>query len=242
VLLATGTFSGETASGWQQLNLPSAVPITANTTYVVSYHAPNGHYTGTDSGFASAGVDNAPLHGLKTGVDGANGVYIYGSTSAFPTNTSQGENYWTDVVFSTTPPVDTTPPTVASTSPAANVLSVDPNAALTATFSEAMDPTTISSSTAGEGGGSSFGTFELRDPANNLVGSVVTYDSTTRTAKLQPNAALLVSTRYTATLKGGTADPRAKDIAGNALAVSFSWSFTTAAAPPPPPTCKVMRD
>ena len=48
-LLATVTFTNETASGWQQMALPNAVPITANTTYVVSYHAPNGHYTGTDN-------------------------------------------------------------------------------------------------------------------------------------------------------------------------------------------------
>jgi Domain of unknown function (DUF4082) len=33
-------FSGETASGWQQVNLPSPVAINANTTYVVSYHTP----------------------------------------------------------------------------------------------------------------------------------------------------------------------------------------------------------
>ena len=236
-LLASVTFSGETASGWQQANLPNAVAITANTTYVVSYHAPNGHYTGTDSFFVSAGVDNAPLHALQTGVDGPSGVYSYGTTSAFPTNTFQGENYWVDVVFSTTPPVDSTPPTVTATVPVANALTIDPNAAVTATFSEAMDPNTISSSTTGEGGGSSLGTFELRDPSNNLVGAAVTYDAATRTAKLQPNAALLVSTRYTATIKGGATDPRVKDLAGNALAANMTWSFTTAAAPPPPPTC-----
>jgi len=235
--LATGTFTAETASGWQQLNLPNAVPIAANTTYVVSYHSPNGHYTGTDSFFASAGVDNAPLHALRSGLDGANGVYVYGSTTAFPNNTFGGEGYWVDVVFTTTTPVDTTPPAVTSTSPAANALNVDPNAPITATFTEALDPSTVSASTSGEGGGNSFGTFELRDPSNNLVGSVVTYDTATRMAKLQPNATLLVSTRYTATLKGGITDPRIKDVAGNAMAANVTWSFTTAAAPPPPPTC-----
>ena len=44
-LLATGTFSGETASGWQQLNFTSPVDITAGTTYVASYYAPRGHYS-----------------------------------------------------------------------------------------------------------------------------------------------------------------------------------------------------
>ena len=52
---ATVTFTGETASGWQQVNFAERrSPITANTTYVVSYHAPNGHYTGTDTFFATA--------------------------------------------------------------------------------------------------------------------------------------------------------------------------------------------
>src|SRR5262249_24746110 len=37
VLLATGNFS-ESASGWQQLNFSTPVPITANTTYIASYH------------------------------------------------------------------------------------------------------------------------------------------------------------------------------------------------------------
>ena len=74
-LLATVTFTGETASGWQQANFATPVAITANTTYVVSYHAPNGHYTGDDAYFRAAGVDRPPLHALRDGVDGANGVY-----------------------------------------------------------------------------------------------------------------------------------------------------------------------
>src|SRR5262249_18497645 len=44
--LASVTFSGETASGWQQMNFASPVAIQANTVYVVSYFCPNGHYSG----------------------------------------------------------------------------------------------------------------------------------------------------------------------------------------------------
>jgi hypothetical protein len=65
-LLGTVTFTGETASGWQQANFASAIQIVANTTYVVSYHAPNGHYTGTDLYFASSALDNPPLHAYAT--------------------------------------------------------------------------------------------------------------------------------------------------------------------------------
>src|SRR5262245_9427143 len=43
-LLATGTFTNETASGWQQLTLATPVPITANATYVASYHTTGGYF------------------------------------------------------------------------------------------------------------------------------------------------------------------------------------------------------
>ena len=43
-LLATATFTGETASGWQQVTLAAPVASPPNTTYVASYHAPRGHY------------------------------------------------------------------------------------------------------------------------------------------------------------------------------------------------------
>ena len=64
-LLAIATFSGESASGWQQVSFPTPIAIAANTTYVISYLAPNGHYPGQDGYFATAGVDNAPLHALQ---------------------------------------------------------------------------------------------------------------------------------------------------------------------------------
>jgi hypothetical protein len=43
-------------------------------------------------------VDNGPLHALKDGADGPNGVYKYGAT-AFPTLTFNSTNYWVDVLF-----------------------------------------------------------------------------------------------------------------------------------------------
>jgi hypothetical protein len=225
-LLGTVTFTNETASGWQQANFASAVPITANTTYVVSYHAPNGHYTGSDNYFATTGLDRPPLHALRDGVDGPNGVYQYSGGGVFPTGTYLSESYWVDVVFSTVPPPDATAPTVTSVTPPNNSSALDPATVATATFSEAMDAATI--------GGS---TFELRNPSNAVVPATVSYNSTTRTATLQPASPLALATTYTARIKGGTADPRVKDLAGNALAADMTWSFTTAAAPPPPVQC-----
>jgi hypothetical protein len=100
-LLASGTFANETASGWQTLTFGTPVPIQANTTYVASYHAPNGRYAADEQAFAAAGVDRAPLHALRTGVDGGDGVYAYGSLTAFPTSTYAATNYWVDVVLTT---------------------------------------------------------------------------------------------------------------------------------------------
>ena len=44
-LLASATFTGESASGWQQVNFAQPVPLNPNTTYVASYFAPKGHYS-----------------------------------------------------------------------------------------------------------------------------------------------------------------------------------------------------
>ncbi|HUL97991.1 MAG TPA: N,N-dimethylformamidase beta subunit family domain-containing protein [Mycobacterium sp.] len=109
-LLATATFSGETASGWQQVNFTTPVAISAGTVYVASYHTNVGHYAGDNNYFATAGVDNPPLHALRNGVSGGNGVYVYGA-SAFPTSTYQSSNYWVDVLFS----AGTLPPTATAT-------------------------------------------------------------------------------------------------------------------------------
>ena len=92
--LATGTFSGETASGWQTLTFASAVSVTAGTTYVVSYYAPAGHYS-VSSPFFTAAVTSGPLTAPAAG----NGLYMYGG--GFPTNTFNASNYWVDVVLTT---------------------------------------------------------------------------------------------------------------------------------------------
>ena len=96
--LATVTFTNET-TGWQQANFSSPVAISANTTYVVSYFAPNGGYAADENFFGLSGVDNAPLHALANGVDGSNGVFLYSTASGFPVDTFNSTNYWVDVVF-----------------------------------------------------------------------------------------------------------------------------------------------
>jgi hypothetical protein len=97
-LLREGTFSGESASGWQTLTFSTPVDITAGTTYVASYLAPNGHYSVTGSAFSSGPFDTPPLHALAN-ADSPNGVYRYSTTHAFPSSSFQSANYWVDVLF-----------------------------------------------------------------------------------------------------------------------------------------------
>jgi hypothetical protein len=96
-LLASGTFTNETASGWQELRFGHAVPILANTTYVASYHTNVGHYSGDNAYFASSGVNSPPLHAPVSGA-AANGVFLPGG-SGFPTQSFKATNYWVDVTF-----------------------------------------------------------------------------------------------------------------------------------------------
>ncbi len=214
--LATATFSGETATGWQQVNFASPVAVTANTVYVVSYFAPNGGYAYDSFYFSTSGVVNGPVELLQNGVSGGNGVYSYAAASNFPAQSFQATNYWVDVVFDTTGPTDTTPPTVISTVPTSGATGIDRTLPVRAVFNEPINPVTVSGAA-----------FELRDAANALVPANVTYDVATRTATLTPSSSLAASSAFTASLRGGTTDPRIKDLAGNALAATVSWSFTT---------------
>jgi hypothetical protein len=110
---------------------------------------------------------------------------------------------------------DTTPPTVVSTNPAQGATAVALNATISATFSEALSPATISSTT-----------FTLK-AAGVAVAGTVAYTSTGSVATFTPTANLAFGTTYTATITTGVTD-----VSGNALAANFVWTFTTIPAPP----------
>ena len=220
-LLASATFTNETATGWQEVSFSSPVAITAGTTYVASYYAPRGNYAVDEDYFAGRAVDNPPLRALSDGEDGGNGVYGYGALGTFPNGTYRSEQYWVDVVFENDGP-DTSPPRVTGVLPARDATGVNPAVNVSATFNEPMTAGSITAST-----------VTLRDGGGNPVAANVTYDAATRTATLDPTAALAEATTYTATVKGGASG--VKDSAGNALASDDNWSFSTASPPGPPP-------
>ena len=108
-----------------------------------------------------------------------------------------------------------TVPAVISTTPANGATSVPTSQAITATFSEAMNPATINATT-----------FTVKAPGGVAVTGVVTYVAAGSVATFTPVANLTASTLYTATITTG-----AMDLSGNALAANYVWTFTTAAAP-----------
>ena len=100
-LLATASFSGETASGWQTANFSSPVPIAANTAYIASYHS-NGFYSVTENGFSTANV-RGDLTAPADAAGAPNGLYTYGPSGSFPLSTFNKSNYFVDVVFNAGP-------------------------------------------------------------------------------------------------------------------------------------------
>ena len=97
ILLATGTFSGETASGWQTLTFSSPVTVTAGQQYVASYTTTTGYYSSDNGYFNRTGVNTTDLSSPANAGGAGNGVFAIGS--GFPTDSYQGSNYWVDVVF-----------------------------------------------------------------------------------------------------------------------------------------------
>jgi uncharacterized protein DUF4082 len=74
--------------------------VTAGTTYVASYFAPDGNYSYRGAAFANLGVTNGPLTAPQSSaVTPGNGVYNYGGSASFPNSTYNAANYWVDVVF-----------------------------------------------------------------------------------------------------------------------------------------------
>ena len=92
-LLASATFTNETASGWQTATLSTPVNVQANTAYVASYHTSSGYAAAAN--FFATPLEVADLN--ATG--GGNGVYTYGASSVFPTSSFNNSNYYVDVAF-----------------------------------------------------------------------------------------------------------------------------------------------
>ncbi len=207
--LATGTFSNETAGGWQTLVLASPVAVTANTTYVVSYLSPTGHFSADTGYFTQSARFLEPLTGEQATPESGNGVFRTGG--GFPAQSSGNTNYWVDVVWAPEPGADTRAPELSGTGPVGGAGSVRTTATLTANYDEVLDPTSVE--------------FTLTGPGGAVAGAVSVVGGTS--VRFAPSAALASSTTYTASV-------RARDAVGN-QANAYNWVFTTGA--PRPATC-----
>ncbi len=207
--LAQVTFANETTSGWQQQSFATPYQLQPGNTYTISVNA-NVVFGATTSGLATA-ITSGPLQSVA---DGGNGVF--GSAAGvFPTSSWSASNYFVDPVVSPTIPL-----TVTAQTPSPGSTGLSPNVKPTATFSRAIDTSTLSGTT-----------FTLK-AGSQTVASTVTYDTATRRATLTPSSPLALGTTYTATL---AASIRSDDGSAS-LGSAATWTFTTAATPPVPPT------
>src|SRR5215208_3055185 len=156
----------------------------------------------------------------KQSVSSATGLMVMASSGHVVSGSTGSGYYWHN--FMDLSRADTVAPTVSGVAPADGATDAAVTANVEATFSEAMDPVTISDST-----------FTLaKQGSSQSVAATVSYDAATKKATLDPDTELDPGATYTATIRGGTVG--AKDLAGNPLGVDKAWSFSTAAVSLPP--------
>lgn len=138
--LSSVSFSGETASGWQQASLTTPVQVRAGGTYTASYYAPAGHYAGDVNALS-------PTRPTTTyALNAVQGVYSY--SGGMPRSTWQSSNYYVDVVFTTVRPAGAaptttgTPSSTTSASPTSTTATTSPTSTASSTTKPA--PTTTS--------------------------------------------------------------------------------------------------
>ena len=183
----------------------TATPVAAAVSYAV-YH--RHRHVDPSANLAASAVYIVTVKGGASGVKDVAG------------NPLAADVTWT---FTTGTGTDTTRPTITARTPAPGATGVALSVSPTATFSEAMNPATITSTT-----------FTLqKQGVPSPVAATVSYSATTAT--LDPTANLDASSTYTLTVKGGASG--VKDVAGNTLAADVTWTFTTlAGSDTTPPT------
>jgi hypothetical protein len=207
------------------INANGATNVATNTKVGATFSEAMDPLTVTNVNFTmKATVSGTAVAGL-TSYSGVNAVFTPSANLANSTNYTvtikggvggvkdlAGNPMTLDYVWSWTTgaAADTIRPTVILVNPADLATGVATSSAVNATFSEAMEPTTISTAS-----------FKVAG-----ITGLVTYNALTKIATFTPSTALAVSTTYTATVTTAVAD-----LAGNTMLVDKVWSFTTAAAP-----------
>lgn len=179
--LATVTFTGETATGWQRAALDTPVTLTPGLVYTVSYFAPQGR-----PGYSVSALQSAVISGPLSTIAVDNGRYRYGSGGVMPVASWSSTNYFVDVEFTAD---DTGPLLLSSIAPARGATDV---------------PTTITSvSTAIVGDlGTRAPDMTLTGPDGAIAGSSHV-DRETGTLRFTPTVALPGETTIEARVRVG---------------------------------------
>lgn len=232
----SGLSQGDHTFGVRAIDAAGARDDTAATrSWTVDTVGPNATITNSPPGdsnslsatFTFTGAE--PGGGYRCKIDTAGSTGSYSACSSGQVFTVQADGTYTFSVQASdargnfgaadshTWTVDTAAPTVDTVSPEDGATGVAAGTNVTATFSEAMNPGTITGQT-----------FTLKEQgSSSQLGATVSYDSTTKKATLDPSTDLAPNTTYAATLT-----TTVKDAAGNTLARDFSWTFTTNVAQP----------
>jgi len=156
---------------------------------------------------------------ITTGAQDLAGTALDGGIAC---SSHAGNCVWT---FTTGAAVVVVPPELVSTDPASAATGVPLNQAVSATFSKAMNPLTLTTAT--------FLLYQGTSASGTPIPATITYDAVNFIATLTPTALLTASTSYTATVTNG-----ATDLAGTPLGNTGApnpWTFKTGAAAVPPP-------
>ncbi len=203
----TGDIATGATEGW-------LVVVTGTVSGLGSCAGNYSFYVDDGSGAAYIYVDqDTGVNVCTMGIANGDNVRIVGFSTQYQTTYEVKPRRPADVAE-----VDATPPTVVATTPTSGATGVSPHKSISATFSEALKPSTVNTST-----------FLLAGPGGAVAG-VVTYDGASFKATFTPGAPLAANSPHTATLTAGI-----QDVAGNPLAAPYTWTFTTGDLDTTPP-------
>ncbi len=212
--IASVTFEGEGASGWQTQPLAAPLAITAGETYIVSVNR-NDYYA-----YEAGGLAQALTAGPLSTVVGGNGVFAE-TGGTFPSLSFGDANYFVDLVIggdggSGNPPNPPATPTVTATAPSPGATGVPVNVSPTATFSREIDAATVGASS-----------VTIRATNGPVLAAAVSYDAANERVTINPNADLTNNRLYEVTIS-----PAVTSSEGAPLAAPYTWSFRTVGVTP----------
>lgn len=204
-LLATVIFKDETSSGWQTATFATPVSIASGANYVVSYHAPNGHYSVNKSYLTTTRTRKNLVAPMNTATD-PNGVYINTTTpKAFPNQSGNGANYWVDVVFNT----KLISPQPAPAAPTGVIASAQTDGSVVVNWQASVSSSTITGYTLYRDGSkyTSLGNVTTYTDTNTQPGTTYSYQVQATDGTGQTSALSATATATTPNSGGSTTPP-----------------------------------